>query len=90
MPFTRDDDRQDEVLAMQPLEADNLLLNPGRAGGGGRAEHDQIGGSPQCILDAIGKVRVGGQFLAVAEDRGEALWGRAAHCLAADEAPGIE
>lgn len=68
-----DDQAQDAVLASQPLELEDLLVDPDRFGRRWRADDDQIARLFQGIADRCAEIGRGRQFLAIAKDRVGAL-----------------
>src|SRR4029077_19915183 len=72
-------------LTAEPLEGQDLLIDPLRASRARRADHDLARGQPQGLGEHRAEVRRARELLAVAEDRREALRYRPARGDCADQ-----
>jgi len=83
--FPADDQAEDAVLAPEPLEVHDLFVDPLGLGRLWRADHDLAGRLAQRLADDRAEVGRGGELLAVAEDRVQALGHGSACARRADQ-----
>ena len=83
-----DEDRTHAIIAVQALEGFDLLVHPAGGGSGGRADHHQKQRLLQGGRDLRGQVRGCAEFIAIAEDRLQAIWNRPERSRASDDRAG--
>src|SRR5215469_204450 len=80
-----DDQAEDAIFATEPLEGEDLLVDPLRPGRARRADDDLAGGLPQGIIEERAEISGAGELLTVPEDWREALRHRPTRGDRADE-----
>jgi hypothetical protein len=71
-----DDQRQDPIIAPQPLELDDLLVDPATLRRRRAAQHDQVGRLAERFAQRRRQIGRGRELVAVAEHRKNLSWNR--------------